>query len=87
MNKKEINIEEIKDFLIKNFSEESDFSVIDEMLIKSREYCKICPNDGLGWISLATFLQKEINLQKIFLLQKKLWSHIEIILKLIKVIL
>ena len=64
MNKKEINIEEIKDFLIKNFSEESDFSVIDEMLIKSREYCKICPNDGLGWISLATFLQKRNKLTK-----------------------
>ena len=34
------------------------------MLIKSREYCKICPNDGLGWISLATFLQKRNKLTK-----------------------
>lgn len=64
MINKELKIKDIKNFLIKNFSEENNISVIEEMIIKSREYSKFLPNDGLGWVSLATALSKKFKLQK-----------------------
>lgn len=59
MTKKEFKIEEIKKFLTENFDEENNLSVINEMIVKSREYSKFRPDHGLGWISLATSLSKK----------------------------